>query len=160
HHQIIGVAVGKRGDHLHFLAGSFAHTVAISEVSASQAGHDRVFARILDGYAQVTPALIQVECARLEDRLVFARVKIAKLYEIVQQLEQVPVIADQAIHGGYRIDLGLQRLVLGNERRDRLFALARKDFADAFQAEFLYRGTGFGVDPALVWSESIAEIQP
>ena len=52
------------------------------------------------------------------------------------------MVADELVHVGDGIGLGLEGLVLGDERGDGFLGLAGEDFADALEAELLDAGAG------------------
>ena len=86
---------------------------------------------ILDGEAKLATALIQVKRAGLENRLLFAPIKIAERNEIVQQLEKVAMITDQTVHGGDRIGFRLEGFIFGNERGEGFRGFYFREFRES-----------------------------
>ena len=91
-------------------------------------------AGILDDQAQIAASLVQVERARLEDRLVLAPVEIPEGNEVVTELDEVAVIVCQPLQADDRRGIAFLGFVFGDERGERLLGLAGQDLAHALRA--------------------------
>jgi hypothetical protein len=79
---------------------------AIDDAKIAACGNDRVAGRVLHLDAQLAAATVDIERAGLERRPPVGRVEIAERDEIVEQRAQIAVLADEAVDGVDRGDLG------------------------------------------------------
>src|SRR5262245_36425819 len=96
-----------------------------------------MFAGVFDAHTQFATASVEVKGADLEYALGLSSVEIAERNKVVQQSGEVATITSEPVHRRDRVGLWLERLVLGNQRGDGIFAGPLKQLSNAFQSEFL-----------------------
>ena len=119
-----------------------------------------MLARVLDPQAQVATALIQVECACLENRPLSAAVKILERDEIATELDEVAMVADQSVEAHNCLRVTFLGFVPGDQRGERFFRVSCKNFPNPVQLELLDRTTGLCATPGLIASELGVENVP
>ena len=97
-----------------FSADVLAGALAIGQVGLAQAGERGVLGGVFDAHAEVATAAVEIKRADLEDGLAAAGVEIAEGDEVAQELEQVAVVTDEAVHDDDLVHGGFERLVLGD----------------------------------------------
>src|SRR5207247_11249987 len=132
----------------------------IGEISAGETRHEGMARRIFHDEAKFATALVEIKRAGLENRLLFAAIKIAEGDEIVEQLEKVAVVADKTVHGRNGIGLRFETFIFGNESRNRLAAVISKNLANTLEAEFFDGIAGFARRPAFITGKSGFDRRP
>jgi methionine synthase II (cobalamin-independent) len=104
--------------------------------------------------AELAGAAVHEKRAGLKDGEAVGRIEIREIDKIMEQRTQVAVVADEAVHRGDGVELGLERLVPGQQAREDLAAFPGQQLAGAGEAEFLHDGAGLAAEPGLVGGEA------
>ena len=159
-HKVVGITAGERGDDGQLFARTFAHAIAVGEISAGHARHGGVTARVIHRETEIATALVQIQRARLKNGLVLPPVKITKVHEVAAQLRQIPMIMNQAVEADNGGGITFVGLVLGDQRGQCFLRLGAENFPGALQSDFFDRPAGLAGVPGVKGCELADERVP
>ena len=112
---------------MHLLVGRLAGAIEIREISPRQGRHGGVLGRVVDAQAEPAAALIEVERAGLEHRLVLATIEVPEAHEVSSQPREISVVAHQPFDGFDAGRLRFQGLVAGQREGEAFFQARTED---------------------------------